>query len=407
VAVLVLNRKGLAKRPVHEWLHDVPDRLLLVAPRSPAALRDLDRHFAEVVEVDDFDSWSVDVAAADLCRRHGARLVASLGEREVVRSARLREHLGIPGQSLACALAYRDKVRMKTAVAAAGVPVPAFEAVDRPQHLVAFAERHGYPIVVKPRTEAGSLGIHYVHDEQALRSMLASGLLPAAPDRSGHLMVEAFVDAPLHHVDGMMHDGRVLHCWPSVYSCGNAEAVQELLPIAGRQLGMDDPYGTTLVDLATRVIAALPPSTMPTAFHLEAWMRTAGEPVFCEIASRPGGGGIIPSYERSFGVHLARENLRGQAGLPLFARPSAWEPHPYTGWVVFTPKEGMFVPPSGPCPVPGVTLELQMTSGSTHDGPRQVGDAAGLAVVEGAHPDDIAERVDDVVSWWEREARWT
>jgi hypothetical protein len=75
--------------------------------------------------------------------------------------------------------------------------------------------------------------------------------------------------------------------------------------------------------------------------------------------------------------------------------------------VVFTPKEGMFVPPSGPCPVPGVTLELQMTSGSTHDGPRQVGDAAGLAVVEGAHPDDIAERVDDVVSWWEREARWT
>ncbi len=406
-AVVVLSRKPLRQRPIHEWLDDAAERVWLVTTK--AALEgcgpEVGGAFAGLATVEDYRSWDVELRAEEFALRSGAALVASSSEDDVLRAARLRHRLGLPGQSLASALAYRDKLVMKEAARAAGIAVPAFAPVDSLLDLLAFVEEHGFPVVAKPRRGAGSEGVHIVADRRALEALLASGALPAAPEEAGRLMVEAFVEGAFHHVDGVAAAGRVVHGWPSRYSSGNAQAVQGARPLTSHLLGAGDPDRATLDDLTRRVVAALPATPLPTSFHLEAWLTQEG-PVLCEVATRTGGAFVADTYERAFGVHLSRESLRGQAGAVLALDHQPAGPARYAGWVALTPGPGTFHPPPVPCPVDGVTVDLRLAAGESAPATVHAGDSVARVVVEGDGPGEVQDRIDALVAWWEASEPW-
>lgn len=406
-AVVVLSRKPLRQRPIHEWLDGATEGVWLVTTK--AALEgcgpEVTGAYAGLATVEDYRSWDVELRAEELARRAGAALVASSSEDDVLRAARLRRRLGLPGQSVASALAYRDKVVMKEAAQAAGIAVPAFAAVDSPLDLLAFVDAHGFPVVVKPRRGAGSEGVRIVEDRAGLDDLLASGALPAAPEQVGRLMVEAFVAGAFHHVDGIAAGGRVVHGWPSRYSSGNAQAVHGARPLTSHLLGADDPDRAALDDLTRRVVAALPSPPLPTSFHLEAWLTPTG-PVLCEVATRTGGAFVADTYERAFGVHLSRESLRGQAGAALALDRQPGGPRRYAGWVALTPGPGTFHPPPLPCPVDGVSVDLRLAAGESAPATVHAGDSVARVVVEGEGPGDVRDRIDAVVAWWEASEPW-
>lgn len=406
--ILVFSRQPLRSRPLHEWLAEVRSRLVLVttqaavrdAPVDPATV------FADVHAVTDYRSWRTEVEAEELARRHRVTAVASSSEDDVLRAARLRDRLGLAGQDLASATAYRDKVAMKLAARAAGVPVPAFMAWDSPLDLLDFVAEHGLPVVVKPRRGSGSRRVHILRDDRDVAAVLAAGLLPAAPDRSGEWMVEAFVDAPLCHVDGVMCDGRILHCWPSRYSSGNEEIARTRVPLSSVMLDPDDPDRPVLTGFAADVIAALPATPYPTSFHLEAFRPPGGRPLLCEIASRTGGAGVAPAQELSFGVHLSRQSLRGQCGLPLSLAERQVEPDPPTGWIMFTRGQGVYTPPAGPAPVAEAKIDHLLAAGSVSQGAEHVCDAAASAIVWGESARIVRERVEQLLGWWAGSDVW-
>lgn len=76
-------------------------------------------------------------------------------DHELVPGALLREleaasHVLRPG---AAALAFaQDKLHARAELAAAGFPVPAFRPVSGPAEVAAFAEEHGWPVVLKARS---------------------------------------------------------------------------------------------------------------------------------------------------------------------------------------------------------------------------------------------------------------
>jgi hypothetical protein len=398
--VLVLSKKPLRQRPVDRWLAGASVSLVTAAGAVDPAGDDLDG-FAEVVTVDDYGSWQVELEAARVAARHGVRLIASSSEQDVVRAARLRERLGLPGQSTASATAYRDKLVMKQIAESAGIPVPAFAAVDTPGELVAFVARHDLPVVLKPRRGGGSENVHVLGSTEDLRSVLASGVLPAAPAARGDWLVEAFMVGTLCHVDGLAAAGRVLHGWPSRYSGGNVEAVRHGLPLASTMLGPDDPAFAPLLDHTAAVLDALPHFPFPTSFHLEAWLPDGGgPPVLCEVASRTGGAFVADVYAAAFGVHLSRESLRGQAGLPVSPVPAT--PDRYAGWVAVTPRAGTFTPPREPCAVPGVRVDVTGTAG----GPVHAGDSVATVVVHGDEPAQVTERMSAMLRWWSAMRTW-
>jgi hypothetical protein len=406
--VLLLSRKPLAERPLWQWLDDTATHAVLVT--TPSAVEGVAGgagvHFRECVLVDAYQSWWTEWAAEQAARRHPVSLVATSSEDDVLRAARLRARLGLPGQGIEAALAYRDKFVMKQRARAAGIAVPAYAPLNAPGDLLDFVDAYGYPVVVKPRRGAGAVAVWCLRDPAALAAFLRSGHLPAAPDEPGRWLVESYVDAPMYHVDGVSVGGRVVHCWPSRYGVGNAEVLWSQAALTSIQLAPDNPRNALLRAFAEQVHAALPAGPFPTSFHLEAWVDADGTPVLCEVACRTGGGPVAATYEAAFGVHLSRENLRGQSGqsLSLTSQPAA--PDQMQGWVILPPGTGRFTPPRRPCPVPHARVEYQMSAGTPATGPRHVGHSAATVAVGAPTAARVEQYLEEILAWWTGSDVW-
>ena len=90
-------------------------------------------------------------------------------------AAQVREATGIPGTSVRTTWLCRDKPSMKEALRQAGVPTAASAAVDSAAEAHEFADREGYPLILKPRAGAGAQGTVRVDDEHEL-APCAAGL---------------------------------------------------------------------------------------------------------------------------------------------------------------------------------------------------------------------------------------
>lgn len=407
--VLVLSRKPLAERPLHKWLQELASGIVLVT--TPEALASADpqvpEHFLACRTSAGYQSWHTERIAEEAASEYGVDLIASSSEDDVLRAARLRRRLGLPGQSEESAVAYRDKLTMKKTLQLAGIRVPAMTSLDRPADLLDFVDKFGLPVVVKPTRGMGSAGVQFLTDPGSVTRFLESGAMPAAPRGTERWMAEEFIDGPLFHVDGVTVDGRVLHCWPGRYSSGNAQAAQAGSVISSVLLAPEDPLTPVLQQFAARVHAALPSPPFPTSFHLEAWSHSDGAPVLCEVASRTGGGPVAATYQNAFGVHLSKENLRGQCGLSVALQTQPAAPDRARGWIVLPPGYGRFSPPSGPCPASDTEIQLKMKPGATGDGVHHAGDSAAHALISASDPATLAERIDEVTRWWTQECTWT
>ncbi|MEU2508788.1 hypothetical protein ABZ621_29295 [Streptomyces sp. NPDC007863] len=405
--VLLFSRQPLTGRPLQEWLDRPEDAVLITTPKAVAGAEDvLAASFPRHRLVDDYHGWATEEIAEEAARAYGADLVASTSESDVLRAARLRGRLGLPGQDVASATAYRDKVVMKELARAAGVRVPDFAAVDSPRDLLDFVDAHGLPVVVKPRSGAGAEGVAFLREPADVTAFFARERGSEVPYLPGQWMAESVAHGDFHHVDGIMRDGRIVHSWPSRYSGGLAERVSEDLHTGSVLLAPDDAVTHALQRLAADVAAALPPAPHPLAFHLEAWVGPDGVPVLCEIASRAGGGLIAEQYTRAFGVHLAREGLRAQCGLPLTLTAQPAAPARAVGHVLFSPGHGAFVPPAVPCPVPGVELTLMREAGTLCRGVESAADAVANVFVEADTTEAVESRLAEATEWWNTHTVW-
>ncbi|MEU6281106.1 hypothetical protein [Streptomyces sp. NPDC047028] len=407
--VLLFSRQPLTGRPLHEWLDDTADSVILVTtPKAVEGAEDvLAEHFPMHRLVPDYHSWATERVAEEAARAYGADLVASTSESDVLRAARLRARLGLPGQLPDSATAYRDKVVMKRIAGEAGIRVPAFTAVDSVADLLDFLDRTGWPAVVKPRFGAGSEGVAVLRGPADVAAFLDRQRAADVPYLPGQWMAESFVHGDFFHVDGIMRDGRVVHSWPARYNGGGiAQRVWDDSHVSSVMLDPDDPAFTPLAGLTRDVVAALPAAPHPLAFHLEAWIGTDGEPVLCEIASRAGGALIAEAYERVFGVQLAREGLRAQCGsaLTLAGQPAA--PAELAGWILYPPGYGAFVPPAGPCPVPTAQLTHAMAPGAVGRGVEHLTQAAATALVAAGSAEEVRKDMEELTRWWYDATDW-
>jgi Carbamoyl-phosphate synthase L chain, ATP binding domain len=263
VTILILSHRPLDRRPIGRWLQEVGD-LVLVTTRtalaaSPAADRAL---FSTIIPVGTYLSVEVETAARSLAARYRPERIASCHEFDLVRAAVLRESLDLDGQSVASALAFRDKRAMRCTGATA-VDQPAFLVPRSIEDAVEFAGKSGYPVVIKPRRGGGAAGIMVA----ATAAELARGLA-ASSSAPGGVLVESWIDAPLFHVDGICEAGRVRHCWPGQYGEGALDAVMRAVPRTSVMLGASDGRRAALDEFARRVLSVFPHSGAVFAFHL-------------------------------------------------------------------------------------------------------------------------------------------
>ncbi|MFH0246328.1 ATP-grasp domain-containing protein [Streptomyces sp. HK10] len=397
--ILVLNRFPVDLVPYDAWFGPGNTTVLLTRPgtadRAGAG-------YAEIVEVDGYsDSPLVEYHAHRLHARYGFDRVVAYSEWDLLRAARLREAWGVPGQSVESAVAYRDKLVMKELLSAAGVAVAPFAAVDHVGSLLAFVDRQGLPLIVKPRRGASSVGVTAVRDEESLRAFLAS-CDDLAGDRLAHLMVETLVPNEMFNVDGLVLDGRVHLCWPS--STTSALGFQDGQCLVAATLDHDDPDRARLTELVEQAVRALP--TPPTtAFHAEVFKLPDGSLLLNEIGSRMGGAYVQDQLVHSFGV----DPLRAQSAWLVGGDPPRLPDRPVTssGYALIPPAPGRLVRAPRTCPLPGITLfEVAVPDGTVVTEARSSVDSLAAFVAVGAGRAEVLDTLWRAVEWFTAECEF-
>jgi hypothetical protein len=322
----------------------------------------------------------------ELAEQRPFGFVLTDNEYDLERVARIRAHLGIPGQSEESALSFRDKVVMKE-VAGKRVRTPKFTGLGTFADLLDFIEGNGYPVVVKPRKQGGSRDIVVLRDDAELTAF-------SRRHWRDDLMAEEFIDGYIYHVDAVLADGyrfvavsRYFRNCLGVLSGENNGSIQ---------LSPGDPIAAELETFLDELLAAF--DTPPVcAYHLEVFRTASGELLLCEIASRVGGSRIPALTRATYGVDLLTTWLRLSTGLPVPPAPSG-TPEKLHAAVAIVPQGRPVAAPSDP-PFDWVT-QYEVNDRLAPDAVAQNSTSnLCFAVVEGATFDELEARLVQVEAW--------
>ena len=252
-------------------------------------------------------------AVAYLARNRQIDLIVALDDFDVETAAHLREHFRLPGMGDSLARNFRDKLAMRTTARNAGLLVPEFTGVFNYDDLREFMGRVSPPWLLKPRSEASSMGIKKINHSDELWPILES-----LGDQQSFFLLEQFVAGDVYHVDGLVDKGEVLFSMAhkygkpplSVYSGGGV--------FITRSLDRESDELKALVELNKEVLKAM--GLVRGATHSEyIKFQDDGRLYFLENAARVGGANIAECVEYATGVNLWYEwarieigNLRGE-----------------------------------------------------------------------------------------------
>jgi ATP-grasp domain len=276
------------------------------ADRLPPGLRDsLAGHW----RIDDpFDPGQITAAVQGLSAQLGPveRLLAVLEQLQVP-LAQVREHLGIGGMDPVTANNFRDKDQMKRVLTAANVPCARHQLAASAADAIEFAERVGFPLVVKPPAGAGAKSTFRLDDA----ADLAAWLDAVPPTRERPAQIEEFLTGDEGSYDSVMVDGQVV--WDSVsnYLPTPLEVLRNpwmqwvvLLP-----RDISGPEYAGIRKVAPDALKALGLSTGLT--HMEWFRRPDGSVAVSEVGARPPGAQITSMlcYAHDFDLYTAWARL--------------------------------------------------------------------------------------------------
>ncbi len=391
--VLIFAKTKHAKTPYDQWLEGTGIQPIVLTSEEYAPSY---KHLEHVHVFSNYDkSQWVEKRALDIASDFSPIAVFARAESDIIRAAQLRTLLGLPGQTVESAMAFRDKVVMKGKLQGSGVLLPEYQAVDSAYTIARFIDKHGYPVVIKPVAESGSTGTQIIHDETELEAYLTH----ASHERRE---IETFVAGPMYHVDGLVIGGKIvfIHAFQYINNCLSYRNNE----YSGTwTLSPEDPVFSSLVENARRVLARLP-TPANTAFHAEFWRTPEGKIVFCEIASRTGGGMISSNIVYSFNLNLDREWFLAECGLAREIRPSFYRPG---GGLLIPPLAGTLdqLPVAEP---PECIREAQIVGkvGDRFHGGVKSGLFLAGYVVSGANEEVVPKNMTHVAEWFAKHSKW-
>lgn len=239
-----------------------------------------------------------------MCRGQVIDLILPLDEFEVELVAMLREHLRLPGTGVTAIRYFRDKLIMREATNNAGILVPPFIGIKNYDQLREYMGRVPAPWVLKPRTEAGSMGITKPQNsEEVWRTLDKLG------DRQSYYLLEQFIPGDVFHVDSLTVDGEIVFVSAQKYGAPPMQVYQGGGVFNSRILPRNSEDVQALKALNEQVVKTL--GMQNGVAHAEfIKAHEDGRIYFLEVAARVGGAFISDLIEQATGINLWREWCR-------------------------------------------------------------------------------------------------
>lgn len=279
-------------------------RVLLV---TSASLRDADWPRDSLDDLfyvaDDKKRWRMDdliLGTSHLARREQIDRIVALDDFDLEKASALREHLRIPGMGETTTRHFRDKLAMRVKAQDEGLPVPAFVHVLNDDRMREFCRRVPPPWFLKPRHQAGAIGIRKINGEDELWAVIE-----ALGDARSTFLLEEYVAGDVCHVDSIVYEREVVAAIPSQYgtppfdvSHGGGVFMTRLMNPAA-----DD--AVALLELNRQLLTAL--GLVRGVSHSEYILGGDGRLVFLETSARVGGAHIAELIEAATGLNLWAE----------------------------------------------------------------------------------------------------
>ena len=267
----------------------------------------------------DMPAEDVRKGIAHVAKRRRIDRIVALDDFDVELAAGLREYLQVPGMDETTARGFRDKLAMRNRARGAGVTCPEFIHVLNHEAIGEWSARVAPPWVIKPRSQAASVGIRKVHS--------AGALWPAIEklgDAHADYVLEQFVAGDVYHVDSIFFGCRPRFAAVSRYATPPMAVAHEGGIFVTRTLPDDDPSVPVLRDMNARILDAF--GLRRGVSHTEFIHGADGRWYFLETSARVGGAFIVDVIEAATGLNLWREWAR----VEIAGDDGAYEPPPLT-----------------------------------------------------------------------------
>ena len=138
-----------------------------------------------------------------LARSRQIDQIIPLDDYDVLTVGELREHMRLPGLGSSGCRFVRDKLAMRQGAQNAGILVPDFIQVLNHQQLAEFMGKTPAPWLLKPRGEAGAMGIKRINHPDELWDWLYQ-----LGDEQSHFLLERFIPGDVYHIDTIVWKGK-------------------------------------------------------------------------------------------------------------------------------------------------------------------------------------------------------
>src|SRR5579859_1881965 len=243
------------------------------------------------------------LAVSHLARHRRLDRIVPLDDFDLETAAALREHTRIPGMGETTTRYFRDKLAMRTRAQFAGLSCPEFVPLLNDQQIREFCARVPAPWMLKPRSQAGAIGLKKISNEAELWSALEA----LGDERSFHLL-ERYQPGNIYHADTIVYRRELLFCSVSKYGAPPMDVTHQGGVFTTRTLATDTPQTRSVCELNWQVLQAF--GLVSGVSHSEFIEASDGKLYFLETSARVGGANIAELVEAATGVNLWREWAR-------------------------------------------------------------------------------------------------
>lgn len=358
-------------------------------------VRYYEKMFSEVRGYD--DSFNLRKIALDIISAHKNNpfdRILVTNEYDIIIAAELRDYLGIFGQSINSAVQFRDKLIMLEKVAP-HLEVPKYSAANNYLDLLNFEEEMGYPFVIKPRLESGSIGVRIVNDGGELTNYIEK-------NSCENILAEEFISGDMYHIDGLMNSGEIMTIVPSRYLNG-CLAYRSHSFIGSVMVEKANPLYNPIVRYVKELLVKMETPDYDIPFHCEVFVTKDNRILLCEIASRIGGGRIL-------------ETVKLIKGIDMLQCTSISEIEHKKGRYVENGKLGGFIliPPRKGILIDFILADFKWIKdtqakaqiGKDYNDPIHSGDSMLAFTIEGTSERDVEEKILELYRWQYAHMQW-
>lgn len=399
--------KIVLQTSAEDWAASIGENAVLFTDRNDInrITRHLNGVFSKVEYFNNFNENDlVEKRAIELHKEYHFQNIVPFAEIDVLRTARLREKLGLSGPALEDVIYFRDKYKMKQLAKSKGVPVTDYMLIHNAIDLIDFIQEVAYPVVVKPVDGRGSAGVEILTDDMQFQRYLESGDL----SKSGPRLAEKFVSGDMYQANGLYINGQCVLI--SIVKCINSC----LDFLHGEFLGLcmlsdENPIKSRVIDFTQDLLERALPMPENGLFHVELFHTPDDQIILCEAACRLGGCIVNDEIRAAYGIDIRLEYAKTLC-IQNYKSPLIENHMPkgkLLGQLNIPPIKGILQKLPETCPYPWIEFyKLNGVIGKRYDKMAFTNGEIVSFLAHGDNENQIQNRFFELANWFANSTTW-